>query len=92
MRQHERRSGTRLARLSFRTDAREHPRLRYTAQVLFHRADGSQRKDDLHPYKTPRDCAFTVTVPNDAAAFRVRLTFSLPAALTLTAPTLRAVD
>ena len=79
-------------RLSFRTDAREHPGLRYTAQVLFHRADGSQRKDDLHPYKTPRDCAYTVAVPDDAAAFRVRFTFSLPGALSLEDPTLRVVE
>ena len=79
-------------RLAFRADAREHPELRYSAQVIFHRADGSQRKDDLHPYKTPRDCAYTVAVPDDAAAFRVRFTFSLPGALSLEDPTLRVVE
>ena len=84
--------GAEALRLSFRAVSDARDGLRYTARVLFFRADGSQLRDDLHPYKTPGPKAYTARVPEGATAFRVRFALTLPAPFALLDPTLAVAE
>ena len=80
--------GAKRLRLDFNVTGVPADGLRYSARVLFLRANGTQRKDDLHEYKTFRESAYTITVPKDATQFRVLFSFTTPVRLTLLPPSL----
>ena len=84
--------GAKRLRLAFEVTGAPTKDLRYSARVLFLRDNGSQRKDDLHEYKTFRPCAYSIDVPKDATQLRVRFDFSTPVRLTLTSPSLTVVE
>ena len=84
--------GARRLRLAFAVEGVPADGLRYSARVLFLRDNGTQRKDDLHEYKTFRDCAYTVDVPEGASRFRVCFDFLTPVRLTLSPPCLTVIE
>lgn len=84
--------GAKRLRLAFEVTGTPTDNLSYSARVLFLRDNGSQRKDDLHEYKTFRESAYTITVPKDATQFRVLFEFTTPVRLTLTSPSLTVVE
>ena len=75
-------NGARTLRLTFAVRAHA-PTLPHAARLLFLRADGSQRKGKLHPYKSPDAHSYAEEVPAGATACRLELSFESPGALTL---------
>ena len=82
-------NGARTLRLTFAVRAHA-PILPHAARLLFLRADGSQRKGKLHPYKSPDAHSYAEEVPAGATACRLELSFESPGALTLENLSLRA--
>lgn len=82
-------NGARTLRLTFAVRAQA-PTLPHAARLLFLRADGSQRKGKLHPYKSPDAHSYAEEVPAGATACRLELSFESPGALTLENLSLRA--
>lgn len=82
-------NGARTLRLTFAVRAHA-PTLPHAARLLFLRADGSQRKGKLHPYKSPDAHSYAEEVPAGATACRLELSFESPGALTLENLSLRA--
>lgn len=82
-------NGARTLRLTFAVRAQA-PTLPHAARLLFLRADGSQRKGKLHPYKSPDAHSYAEEIPAGATACRLELSFESPGALTLENLSLRA--
>lgn len=82
-------NGARTLRLTLAVRAQA-PTLPHAARLLFLRADGSQRKGKLHPYKSPDAHSYAEEVPAGATACRLELSFESPGTLTLENLSLRA--
>ncbi|MEG1553089.1 MAG: metallophosphoesterase family protein [Kiritimatiellia bacterium] len=75
--------------LSFEVMAQSKENLKYSAQVVFVRADGEERKDQAHRYTRARAQSYKVRIPADAVSLRVELTFDFFGDLTFSNPTLQ---